>query len=79
MMNFAINDVNIQNIRYANDTVLLTRSKDELENPLYILKEESENRGLKINMKKTKLMVFSKNKIAPNCKITPAGGKLQIS
>ena len=50
--------------------MLLTRNKDELENLLYILKEESENRGLKINMKKTKLMVFSKNKIPPYCKIT---------
>ena len=51
-LKFTINGVNIQNIRYADDTVFLTRNKDELENLLYILKEESENRGLKINMKK---------------------------
>ena len=76
-LKFTINGVNIQNIRYADDTVLLARNKDELENPLYILKEESENRGLKINMKKTKLMVFSKNKIPPNCKITLDDEELQ--
>ena len=63
--------------RNADDTVFLTRNKDELENLLYILKEESENRGLKINMKKAKLIVFSRNKIRPNCKITLDDEELQ--
>ncbi|XP_069990632.1 uncharacterized protein [Penaeus vannamei] len=67
----------IQNIRYADDKVLLARSKADLENLLYILKEESEIRGLNINKKKTKLMVFSKNKIPPKCKSTLDDEELQ--
>jgi len=62
--------VSIQNIRYSDDTVLLARNKVDLENLLYILKEESEIRGLNINRKEIKLMMFSKNKIPPKCKIT---------
>ena len=73
-LKFTINCVNIgrniQNIRYADDIVLLARSKADLESLLYCLKEESEIRGLKINKKKTKLVVFSKSKIPLKCKIT---------
>lgn len=76
-LKFTINGVSIQNIRYADDTVLLARSKADLEN-LYILKEESETRGLNINKKKTKLMVFSKNKIPPKCKSTLDDEELQV-
>ena len=76
-LKFTINGVNIQNIRYADDTVLLARNKVDLENLLHILKEESEIRGLNINRKKTKLMVFSKNKISPKCKITLDDEELQ--
>ena len=76
-LKFAINGVSIQNIRYADDTVLLARSKVDLENLLHILKEESEIRGLNINRKKKKLMVFSKNKISPKRKITLDDEELQ--
>ena len=76
-LKFTINGVNIQNITYADDTVLLARNKVGLENLLHILKEESEIRGLNINRKKTKLMVFSKNKISPKCKITLDDEELQ--
>ncbi|XP_069992308.1 uncharacterized protein [Penaeus vannamei] len=57
--------------------MLLARSKADLESLLYILKEESETRDLNINKKKTKLMVFSKNKIPPKCKSTLDDGELQ--
>jgi len=76
-LKYTINGVNIQNIRYADDTVLLAINKVDLENLLHILKEESEIRGLNINRKKTKLMVFSKNKISPKCKITLDDEELQ--
>jgi len=69
--------VSIQNIRYSDDTVLLARNKVDLENLLYILKEESEIRGLNINRKEIKLMMFSKNKISPKCKITVDDEELQ--
>ena len=46
---------NINNLRYADDTTLMTESK-ELKNPLMKLKEESEKVGLKLNIQKTKIM-----------------------
>ena len=44
---------NINNLRYADDTILLTESK-ELKSLL--MKEESEKVGLKLNIQKTKIM-----------------------
>ena len=46
---------NINNLRYANDTTLMAESK-ELKSLLMKVKEESENVGLKLNIKKTKIM-----------------------
>ena len=47
---------NISNLRYANDTTLMTESEEELKSLLMIVKEESEKVGLKLNIKKTKIM-----------------------
>jgi len=47
---------NINNFRYADDTSLLTESKDELKSLLMKVKEESEKAGLKLNIQKTKIM-----------------------
>ena len=44
---------NINNLRYADDTTLMTESKDELKSLLKKVKEESENTGLKLNIQKT--------------------------
>ena len=49
---------NINNLRYADDTTLMTESKEELKNLLMKVKEESEKSGLKPNFKKTKIMTF---------------------
>ena len=46
---------NINNLRYADDT-LMTESKDELKSLLMKVKEESEKVGLKLNIQKTKIM-----------------------
>ena len=46
---------NINNLRYADDTTLMAESVDELKSLLMKLKEESENVGLKLNIKKTKI------------------------
>ena len=45
---------NINNLIYAHDTTLITESKEELKSLL--MKEESEEIGLKLNIKKTKIM-----------------------
>ena len=46
---------NINNLRYADDTTLMTESKEELKNLLKV-KEEREKAGLKLNSQKTKIM-----------------------
>ena len=46
---------NINNLRYADDTTLMAES-EELKNLLMKVKEESEKVGLKVNIKKTKIM-----------------------
>ena len=47
---------NINNVRYADDTILMAESKEELKSFLMKVKEESENVGLKLNIQKTKIM-----------------------
>ena len=48
---------NISNLRYADDTILMAESEEELRSFLMKVKEESENVGLKLNIQKTKIMV----------------------
>ena len=47
---------NINNLRYADDTTLMTES-EELKSLLMKVKEESEKAGLKLNIQKMKIMV----------------------
>ena len=47
---------NINNLRYADDTTLVAESEEELKCLLMKVKEESEKIGLKLNIKKTKIM-----------------------
>ena len=42
---------NINNLRYGDNTTLMTESKEELKSPLMRVKEESERTGLKLNIK----------------------------
>ena len=48
---------NINNLRYVDDTILMTES-EELESLLMKVKEEREKVGLKLNIQKTKIMAF---------------------
>ena len=47
----------INNLRYADDTTLVAESGEEIKSLLMKVKEESEKAGLKLNIKKTKIMV----------------------
>ena len=47
---------NINNLRYTDDTTLVTESKEVLKSLLMKVKEESEKTGLKLNIQKTKIM-----------------------
>ena len=47
---------NINNLRYADDTTLMSESEEELKSLLMKVKEESEKIGLKLNIQKTKIV-----------------------
>ena len=47
---------NINNLRYADDTTLISESEKELKNLLMGVQEESEKAGLKLSIQKTKIM-----------------------
>ena len=50
---------NIKNLRYADDTILMAESEEELKSLLMKVKEESEKVGLKLNIQKTKILASS--------------------
>ena len=46
----------INNLKYADDTTIMTESYEELKSSLMKMKEESEKAGLKLNIQETKIM-----------------------
>ena len=50
---------NINNLRYADETILMAESKEELKSFLMKVKEKSKKVGLKLNIQKTKIMASS--------------------
>ena len=50
---------NINNLRHADETILMAESKEELKSFLMKVKEDSEKVGLKLNIQKTKIMASS--------------------
>ena len=48
---------NINNLRYADDTILMAENEEELKSLLMKVKEESEKAGLKLNIQKAKILV----------------------
>ena len=51
----------INNLRYADDTTLMAKSKEELKSLLMKVKEENEKPDLKLNIQKTKIMASGPN------------------
>ena len=49
-------EININNLKYADDTTLMAESEEELKSLLMKVKEESEKVGFKLNIQKTKIM-----------------------
>ena len=47
---------NINNLRYADDTILMAESREELKSFFMKVKEENEKAGLKLNIQKTKII-----------------------
>ena len=64
---FRIGGKNIANLRYADDTVLLSESQTDLQKLLDVLVRESERKGLSLSCKKTECMVVFKKPATPQC------------
>ena len=52
-----ISGININNLSYTDDNILMAESEEELKSLLMKVKEESEKPGLKLNIQNTKIMV----------------------
>ncbi|GFN93972.1 endonuclease-reverse transcriptase [Plakobranchus ocellatus] len=68
---------NINNLRYADDTVLIAENEKDLQQLLDIVKEESEKKGLELNRKKTEVMVVSRKQALPIINIYIKGTRLK--
>lgn len=68
---------NINNIRYADDTVLIAESQASLQTLLNMITQESTKRGLELNCSKTEVMVISRKAATPKCNIQINGKALK--
>ena len=73
----SVGGVNINNVRYADDTVLVADSAEKLQELLNIVVHASEERGLSVNLEKTKVMVASKKADIPRARIQISGVPLE--
>ena len=63
---------NVNNLGYADDTILMSESKEELKSLLMEVKEENEEAGFKLNIQKTKIMA-----LGPITSRQIGGGKIE--
>ena len=68
---------NINNLRYAEDTMLIADSEEKLQNILTPITIEGENKGLQLNAKKTGCIVISKQPDIPVCNILCKGERIK--
>ena len=68
---------NINNLRYVDDALGIAESLEQLRALMEVLKDESLEKGLEINLKKTETMVISKKKEVPECKVVLDGKELK--
>ena len=66
----------INNLRYADDTVIIAESEEQLQHLIDVVVAQSEKKGLHLNIAKSFTMVFSKAKVTPMCDITVHGRSL---
>ncbi|GFN87873.1 endonuclease-reverse transcriptase [Plakobranchus ocellatus] len=72
-----INGENLNNLRYADDTVLIAESGKQLQKLLNTVVLESDRMGLSLNVKKTECMVISKKSSSPKCNLVSKGEKMK--
>ena len=68
---------NINNLKYADDTVLISENEKDLQQLLNIIESKSKKKGLELNSKKTEVMVISRKEEPPLINITINGFKLK--
>ena len=73
----SVGGVNINNVRYADDTVLVADSAEKLQDLLSVVVQASEGKGLAVNLEKTKVMVASKQAETPRLRIQISGVTLE--
>ena len=72
-----VGGVNINNLRYVDDALVIAESLEQLQALMNVLNEESVERGLNINIKKTESMLVTKKREVPECKITVDGKEIK--
>ena len=73
MPGVVIGGVNINNLRYADDTGLLAIDSGTLQDLINTVNEKGKEYGMSIYIKKTNVMVVTKKKVTPSAKITKEG------
>jgi len=68
---------NINNLRYADDTVLLAENESDLQQLLNVIQAKSAQYGLDMNVKKTKTMLISSKEIIPAININVNNERLE--
>ena len=76
MERFRIGGKVVNNLRYADDTVILAESEQQLQQLMNTVVTESELKGLYINSTKSFAMVFSKANVNPACSVSVHGNVL---
>ena len=77
MDGFRICGTVVNNLRYADDTVLIAESEEQLQRMINVVVTKSEEKGLYLNSAKSFTMVFSKASQIPTCKINVNGKILE--
>ena len=57
----SVNGVNLNNIRYADDTVLVATTEKDLQNLLDVVNEKGQKFKMGMNVRKTKVLVISRD------------------
>ena len=68
-----VGDYNINHLRYANDTVLITDSEEKPQVIIITVTKENENKDFQLNATKTECMVISKRANTPVCNVSCKG------
>ena len=77
MEGFLIGGKVVNNLRYADDTVILAESDQQLQQLIYTVVTENELKGIYLNSTKSYTMVFSKAKVNPACRVSVHGNVLE--